>query len=141
MKNNDIKKKILFVCAKNAGRSQMAEAFFNFYAREKNLGWIAESSGTMPAKQVQPEIVETMKEKNIDLTGAEPKHFIPEKIGEYEKIISFGCLVRAAFSPDIQNRIEEWQIDDPREKPPDEIGEIRDKIESNVTNLISRFLI
>jgi protein-tyrosine-phosphatase len=137
MENDNIKKKILFVCVENAGRSQMAEAFFNFYAKEKSLDWIAESSGTIPAKQVQPEVVEIMKEKNINLTDSKPKRFIPEKIGEYERVISFGCLVKAAFSPDVQNRIEEWQIDYPSDKPPEEIKRIRDEVENKVVNLIN----
>ncbi len=136
MENNSMKK-ILFVCAENAGRSQMAEAFFNFYAKERNLDWIAESSGTMPAKQVHPEIVETMKEKNLDITRTNPKRFLPERIGEYERVISFGCLVKAAFSPEVQNKIEEWQIDDPSGKSPEEIKMLRDEVENKVVNLIN----
>jgi len=136
MENNNMKKKILFVCAENAGRSQMAEAFFNFYAKKKGLDWIAESAGTIPAKQVNPEIIEVLKEKNIDLADAKPKLFVPENVGEYERIISFGCLVKAAFKPDIQDRIEEWQIEDPRDKTLEEIKIIRNEVENKVTNLI-----
>ncbi len=130
-------KKILFVCAENAGRSQMAEAFFNEHAKEKGLDWVAESAGTIPAKEVNPAVIETMQEKNIDLAGAKPKRFAPEKIAEYEKVVSFGCLVKAAFSPDIQNRIEEWQIDDPQGKSPGEVDVIRDIVEQKIINLIN----
>ncbi len=130
-------KKVLFVCAENAGRSQMAEAFFNHYAQEKGLDWIAESAGTIPAEKVNQDVVEVMQEKNIDLTPKKPRLFVPEKISEYKKIISFGCLVKAAFSPEIQSRIEEWHIDDPRGKPIPEIKKIRNKVESGILNLIS----
>ena len=130
-------KKILFVCAENAGRSQMAEAFFNYYAQGKSLDWIAESAGTIPAEKVNPEVIETMQGKDIDLSSKKPKLFVPEKISEYEKIISFGCLVKAAFSSEIQSRIEEWHIDDPRGKPIPEIKTIRDKVEREVLNLIN----
>lgn len=129
-------KKILFVCAENAGRSQMAEAFFNHYAKDKNLGWTAESAGTIPAKEVNPKVIEAMREKGIDLTSAKPKRFVPEKINEYEKVISFGCLVKVVFSPDIQSRIEEWHIDDPSDKSPEEVRKIRDEVENKVVNLI-----
>ena len=130
-------KKILFVCAENAGRSQMAEAFFNHYAKEKGLDWFAESAGTIPAKEINPEVAEAMKKRGINLTGKKPKLFVSEKINEYEKIISFGCLVKAAFSSEIQSRIEEWHIDDPRGKPIPEIRTIRDKVEGEILNLIN----
>ena len=130
-------KKVLFVCAENAGRSQMAEAFFNHYAQKKGLDWIAESAGTIPAKEIDQEVVETMQERDISLVGKKPKRFFPEKVNEYEKVVSFGCLVKSYFSPDIQGRIEEWYIDDPRGKPPVEIKGIRDKVEVKIQNLIN----
>ncbi len=129
-------KKILFVCAENAGRSQMAEAFFNRYAQEKGLNWIAESYGTIPAKEVNPRIIEAMREKGIDLISAKPRRFVPEKIREYERVVSFGCLVKTAFNPDVQKRIEEWHIDDPSDKSLEEIKKIRDDVENKVVNLI-----
>ena len=130
-------KKVLFVCAENAGRSQMAEAFFNHYAQEKGLDWIAESAGTIPAKEVNPNVIEIMREKEIDLTSKKPKLFVPERINEYQKVISFGCLVKEFFSADVQGRIEEWHIKDPSDKSPEEIKRIRDEVENKVINLIN----
>ena len=130
-------KKVLFVCAENAGRSQMAEAFFNHYAQEKGLDWTAESAGTIPAKEVNPNVIEVMREKGIDLTSKKPKLFVPERINEYQKVISFGCLVKEFFSADVQGRIEEWHIKDPSDKSPEEIKRIRDEVENKVINLIN----
>ncbi len=130
-------KKVLFVCAENAGRSQMAEAFFNHYAQEKGLDWTAESAGTIPAKEVNPNVIEVMREKGIDLTSEKPKLFAPERINEYQKVISFGCLVKEFFSADVQGRIEEWHIKDPSDKSPEEIKRIRDEVENKVINLIN----
>lgn len=127
-------KKILFVCAENAGRSQMAEAFFNFYA--KGTDFIAESSGTIPAQRVNPVVVEAMKEKNIDMHNAKPKKFDPATIGQYERVISFGCLVKAAFPQAVQDKIEDWLIDDPSVKPIEEVRRIRDEVEMKVRNLM-----
>lgn len=129
-------KKVLFVCAENAGRSQIAERFFNHYAKEKGLDWTAESAGTIPAKQVNQLVIEAMAEKNLDLKGAQPKLFLPEKINDYERIISFGCLVKSFFSPEVQEKIEEWHIDDPNNKPLPQIEKIRDEVENKVLNLI-----
>lgn len=131
-----IKHKILFACDENTGRSQMAEAFFNHYAKEKGLDWIAESAGTIPAKQVNPLIIEVMAEKNLGLKGAKPKLFLPEKINDYERIISFGCLVKSFFSPEVQERIEEWHINDPNQKSKDEVRKIRNEIENRIINLM-----
>ncbi len=126
-------RKVLFICVENAGRSQMAVAFFNFYAKDSDF--IAESSGTIPAKQVNPTIVEVMREKNIDVKGAYPKRFNPDDIGQYRRVISFGCLIAGTFSQEVQNKIEDWVINDPRNKPIVEVRKIRDKIEDRVKEL------
>ncbi len=127
-------KKILFVCAENAGRSQMAEAFFNFYAKDTDFS--AESSGTIPAERVNPAVVEAMKEKDINIHNAKPKKFDLEAVGQYERIISFGRLVKAAFPQAVQEKIEEWLTDDPSDKPIKEVRKIRDEVEARVKNLM-----
>ena len=128
-------KRVLFVCAENAGRSQMAEAFFNHYA--KGIDFVAESSGTMPAKTVNPVVIEAMKEKGIDIASTQPKKFNPDGIEQYERVISFGCLVKEAFSQSVQSRIEDWLIDDPRDKPIAEVRAIRDLIETKIKDLLN----
>lgn len=135
MENNN-KKKILFVCAENAGRSQMAEAFFNYYAQEKGINWLAESSGTFPANKVNPLVVKAMLEKEIDLKNTKPKQFIPEKIDDYARTVSFGCLVKSAFSQEIQARIEDWHMDDPKDQSLERVREIRDELERKIVTLI-----
>ena len=133
------KKKIIFVCAENAGRSQMAGAFFNAYA--KNRGYNAESAGTVPAGEVNPAVIEVMKEKGIDMLNAKPKQFDESRIDEYARIISFGCLLKEAFSTDIQKRIEDWVTDDPKGKPVEDVRIIRDSIEKKVRVLIEELLL
>lgn len=128
--------KVLFVCAENAGRSQMAEAFFNFYAKGSDL--VGESSGTMPAKIINPVVIEAMKEKGIDILGKSPKLFDPSKIDEYARVISLGCLVKEAFADNVQKRIEDWVIDDPRDKSLEEIREIRGEIEIRIKELLQQ---
>lgn len=110
---------------------------FNYYAKEKGLDWTAESAGTIPAKQVNQLVIEAMAGKNLDLKAAKPKLFLPEKINKYKKVISFGCLVKGAFSPEVQSRIEKWHIDDPSDKPLEQVKKIRDEVENKVLNLIN----
>jgi len=112
----------------------MAEAFFNHYAKGTNF--IAESSGTIPAEQVNPVVVEAMRERNIDIKNTHPKRFDPENIGQYERVISFGCLVKEAFSKETQEKIEDWIIDDPKGKSLEEARQIRDNIEARIKELL-----
>jgi protein-tyrosine-phosphatase len=128
-------KKILFICAENAGRSQMSEAFFNTY---KNGDWIAESAGTIPAKEINHIVIEALKEEGIEIANKTPVLFDPSGIDSYEKIISYGCLVKEFFSQEVQVKIEEWDIDDPKDKTVEEVRSIRDKIKEKVLELIKK---
>jgi len=86
-------KKVAFVCGENACRSQMAEAIYNSLAKYTR----AESAGTNPADEINPLAVESMREAGIDLRGREPREFDFESINDYERIVSFGCIVKATF--------------------------------------------
>ena len=127
-------KKVIFVCAENAGRSQMAEAFFN--AKASGTEFVAESAGTIPAEHVNPVAVEAMQEKGIDISANTPKQFDPNTADQYERLISFGCLVKSSFPPDIQARIEDWGVEDPGGKPLGQVRRIRDEIERRVQTLL-----
>ncbi len=128
-------RKIIFVCAENAGRSQMAEAFFNTFAVGTDFG--AESAGTMPAPAVNPIVVAAMQEKGIDVSTNKPKLFDPATADQYDRLISFGCLVKLAFSPIIQAKIEDWDVDNTEGKDLVEIRTIRDIIETRVKKLLA----
>jgi arsenate reductase (thioredoxin) len=81
---------ILFICTHNAGRSQMAEAFFNqlVHGRAQSL-----SAGSEPAEALQPEVVEAMAELGCGLQGQKPKVLTPEMVSCADRIISMGCAV------------------------------------------------
>jgi protein-tyrosine-phosphatase len=64
---------VIFACVHNAGRSQMAAAFFNRVAAAGRAH--AVSAGTKPANEVQPEVIAVMREVGIDLRGARPRRF------------------------------------------------------------------
>ncbi|MEX0649788.1 MAG: arsenate reductase ArsC [Candidatus Andersenbacteria bacterium] len=127
--------KVIFICAENAGRSQMAEAFFNTLSG--NSGFTAESAGTTPASTINPVAIEVMGEKGMDISSQFPKQFDPDTAGEYERLISFGCLVKSAFSPAVQERIEDWIVEDPKDKELEEVRTIRDDIERRVKALLA----
>jgi protein-tyrosine-phosphatase len=126
-------KNVLFVCVENAGRSQMAEAFFKKYASGK---FNVISAGTLPLSKLNPIVVSVMSEIGIDLSEQFPKLLSDSMIENSFKTINMGCLDKescpALFVGDILN----WNISDPKEKSIDDVRKIRDEIKSEVLCLI-----
>ena len=125
-------RKVLFVCVQNAGRSQMAMAFFRRYAPE---GMEALSAGTRPARSVDPVVVEAMREVELDVSSQRPRMLTPEMLEAADRVITMGCGAEAscpaAFVP-----TEDWELEDPHGRPIERVREIRDQIEARVKRLI-----
>jgi arsenate reductase len=128
--------KVLFVCAHNAGRSQMAEAFFNHHAKGKAEAF---SAGTHYASHINPTVIEVMREAGIDISSKRPKMMTPEMLGVADKVISMGCTGEAAC-PAAFVPTEDWQLEDPEDKPIEKVRAIRDEIEAKVKKLIEENL-
>jgi len=126
-------RKVLFVCVENAGRSQMAEAFAKKYGRGKVE---AESAGTMPAKEVNPVVIQVMREKGIDLSAKKPKLIVNEMVRKADMIIVMGCSAQGFCPATFLNKVIDWGIEDPKDKPIEKVREIRDEIERKVKKLI-----
>jgi protein-tyrosine-phosphatase len=126
-------KKILFVCVENAGRSQMAEAFFRKYMPK---GFEAISAGTKPSIQVNPIVLQAMKEIGIDIENQTPKHISQQIISESEKTINMGCMDKESCPALFMRDILDWQIPDPKGKSIEEVRKIRDQIKTQVMILI-----
>jgi arsenate reductase (thioredoxin) len=127
-------KYVLFVCTHNAGRSQMAQAFFEKYAP---LDVRAESAGQEPADSPWPEVVEAMSEVGIDISRRKPKKIDLEMQLHADWAITLNC---AAVCPYVPGMVEDWDVEDPHGKPPDEVRAIRDDIENRVKELIDNRL-
>jgi protein-tyrosine-phosphatase len=126
-------RKLLFVCVENAGRSQMAEAFAKKYGRGRVE---AESAGTMPAREVNSAVVQVMREKGIDLSANKPKLITNQMVLEADKIIVMGCSAEGFCPAPLLNKVVDWGIEDPKDKPIEKVREIRDEIERRVKKLI-----
>jgi arsenate reductase (thioredoxin) len=126
------KKKVLFVCVHNSGRSQMAEALFNHLAGEKAM---ASSAGTKPASEINPAVIKVMREVWLDISSKKPRLLTLEMMKGADKVITMGCGVEdtcpAAIVP-----VEDWGIEDPEGKPVDKVRKIRDIIRTKVEKLI-----
>ena len=90
-------KTILFVCVENAGRSQMAEGFFN--ARYAPKGYRAISAGTRPSSQINPLAVQAMKEAGIDIGKQRSKIITEQMIQGSARAVNMGCLALAVAQP------------------------------------------
>jgi arsenate reductase (thioredoxin) len=132
-KNERQDKVILFVCVENAGRSQMAEGFFN--QRYAPRGYRAISAGTRPASQINPIAVQTMKEVGIDINSQKSKVITEVMIKRSEKSVNMGCLGREECPLLFMNNVIEWKIEDPKGKPIEKVRVIRDEIERQVKEI------
>lgn len=130
-------KRVLFVCVRNAGRSQMAAAIFNALVRQRGLDWVAESAGSVPADRVQPEVVAAMAEVGIDLSDARPRAITDEQVAAAARVITMGCELEANSCPAILlKNVEDWGLPDPRGRPLAEVRTIREEIRRRVEALL-----
>jgi arsenate reductase len=129
-------KSILFVCVHNAGRSQMAEAFFNNLARQRGMDVIGLSAGTAPRGETNPVAVEAMRELGISLEGQTPKLLTPGLAESAERMITMGCGVEADMCPAGTYFSEDWGLDDPMGKSLEGVRRVRDQIREHVTRLL-----
>ena len=136
--SNKDAKTILFVCVENAGRSQMAEGFFKKYAPN---GFKTLSAGTKPVSQINPIVVQAMKEVGIDISKQKSKELIDEMIRESDNIINMGCMDKS-FCPTIWlPKVIEWGMKDPKGQSIEKVREIRDEIEQRVKKLVAEITI
>jgi arsenate reductase (thioredoxin) len=124
--------RVIFACRHNAGRSQMAAAFFNQAsdpARAKAL-----SAGTTPAQRVHPEVAQVMRESGIDLTTARPQLLTTEVAAGARLLVTMGCGEDCPYLPGVE--VQDWPLEDPKGQPVARVREIRDDIQRRVAALI-----
>lgn len=126
---------ILFVCVENAGRSQMAEAFFREYAPKH---FQAFSAGTNPGSEINPIVSEAMKEIGIDMSSNIPKLLSSDMITSSVKTVNMGCMAKESCPALFVKDVLDWGIEDPKGKSIEEVRKIRDEIESKVKDLIAK---
>ena len=125
-------KTVLFACLHNAGRSQMAAAWFNLLSNPATARAI--SAGTDPAPQVHPEVVTAMREVGVDLSGAPTLQLTTELAQHAQMLITMGCGDQCPVVPGLIR--DDWPLEDPKGKPLARVREIRDEIRRRVETLI-----
>lgn len=126
--------KVIFACVHNAGRSQMAAAFFNQLADPTKAQ--ALSAGTAPGERVHPEVQAVMHEAGIDLSHAKPQRLTEALAKDAQLLITMGCGDNCPYIPGV--RVEDWPLPDPKGLPAEKVRAIRDDIKQRVTQLLAR---
>jgi arsenate reductase (thioredoxin) len=121
----------LFVCLHNAGRSQMSQALFERAAEGRHR---ALSAGTTPGDRVHPEVVEVMREFGIDLADRIPKALTTELAEQADVVVTMGCGDECPYIPG--KRYLDWDLEDPKGRPVDEVRATRDEIDRRVRELV-----
>jgi arsenate reductase len=124
--------KVVFACVANAGRSQMAAAFFNTLANPARARAI--SAGTRPGTAVHPEVVTAMRELDIDLSSATPQYLSTELVKDAHILITMGCGDECPLVPGVER--DDWPLDDPKGQPKETVRRIRDEIRTRVAELV-----
>jgi arsenate reductase len=126
-------KTVLFACIHNAGRSQMAAAWFNALANPRAARGV--SAGTEPGQRVHPEVLEVMKEVGIDLSDIKPQLLTQELAAGATLLVTMGCGESCPVVPGL--RRADWPLEDPKGKPPALVCRIRDDIRGRIEKLIA----
>ena len=125
-------KTILFACVHNAGRSQMAAAWFNRLADPRKAR--AVSAGTAPGSHVHPEVIAAMREVDVDLGGAITTRLTPEIAQQAHVLVTMGCGDECPVVPGVVR--DDWPLEDPKGLPLARVRAIRDDIRDRVRALI-----
>ena len=126
--------KVIFACIQNAGRSQMAAAFFNQLVDPAKA--MAVSAGTDPGLRVHPEVLTAMQEVGIDLSSATPQKLTEELARDAQLLITMGCGDKCPYVPGL--RRDDWPLRDPKGQPVEEVRSIRNEIKARVQSLLDR---
>lgn len=119
--------RVLFVCIGNAGRSQMAQAFY------ERRGGEARSAGSRPELDLHAPVVEAMGEIGVSLDGRKPRPLVQEDVEWADLVVTMGCGDACPVLPG--KRYLDWNLADPAGMPVAEVRAVRDEIERRIAEL------
>ena len=126
---------VLFVCVHNAGRSQMAAGLVKLRSADRIH---VRSAGSSPADELDPAVIEAMREVGVDMSEEFPKPLTDEVVRAADVVITMGCGDACPIYPG--KRYEDWVLDDPAAQDIDTVRRIRDEIDGRVQRLVSELL-
>jgi arsenate reductase (thioredoxin) len=123
---------VLFLCVKNAGRSQMAAAWATHLGGERVR---VLSGGSAPGEEIHPVAADAMREIGIDLADASPRAWTRDDLEAADVVVTMGCGDECPVVPG--KRYLDWELADPKDKPLEEVRPIRDDIGARVRELLA----
>jgi len=127
--------RVIFACVHNAGRSQMAAAWFNALADPAKAH--ATSAGTQPGDRLHPVVVDVMREAGIDVSGNRPQQLTADLARSGTLLVTMGCGDECPFVPGLAT--DDWPLADPKGQPVDAVRQIRDDIKRRVVQLLQSY--
>lgn len=127
---------VAFVCVENAGRSQMAAAFAEKKIKSFDMDVSVVNGGTDPGDKVHENVVEVMKENDIDITGREPDKISTDTLVNCDFVITMGCSAEDVCPATFVGDSRDWDLPDPKNASIPKTREIRDEIEVKVSDLL-----
>lgn len=127
-----LRQTVIFACVHNAGRSQMAAAFFNQFSDPGRA--VAVSAGTQPGDRVHPVVVDAMREVGIDVSDNRPQRLTDDLAREASLLITMGCGDECPVVPGLER--DDWPLVDPKGKPLAEVRLIREDVRRRVNSLL-----
>lgn len=136
----DKKLNIAFVCVENAGRSQIAESIAKIEINKRNLSDKIEviSGGTKPAEKIHTNVIDTLQDRNIDISDKKPQKITQETLQNFDYIITMGCSANDVCPINWNGETIDWDITDPRGKNKNKTKKITEEIEHKVIKLIEK---
>ncbi|WP_425515054.1 low molecular weight phosphatase family protein [Halorubrum ezzemoulense] len=130
------------MCVQNAGRSRMAAAFAEHERDRRDVGdqITIVTGGTQPADHVHEIVVEAMRERDIDLSGRTPREVTPDELQAVDVVVTMGCSASDVCPATWNGENRDWGLDDPHERPIEQVREIRDEIEERIVSLFDELL-
>ncbi len=124
---------VIFACIHNAGRSQMAAAWFNLLANAQKAQAI--SAGTQPGAHVHPEVLAAMAEVGVDLSQAQPQKLTDDLARDATLLVTMGCGEQCPYIPGLLR--DDWPLPDPKGRPIEEVRVIREEVRRRVVALLA----
>ena len=124
---------VIFACIHNAGRSQMAAAWFNLLANAQKAEAI--SAGTQPGAHVPPEVLAAMAEVGVDLSQAQPQKLTDDLARDATLLVTMGCGEQCPYIPGLLR--DDWPLPDPKGRPIEEVRVIREEVRRRVVALLA----
>lgn len=124
---------VLFICSRNAGKSQMAAALMDYISEGKITSY---SAGTNPGNGINQEAVASLKQSGADMSAGTPKAIDPKIVEQVDRVVILGTDAHPVLDPSVKS--ERWVTYEPSEDGitgAERMNLIRDEIAERVREL------